>query len=187
MAGWEVGQLLSEPASAGASLEYTSNCGLCWCCFERLFASLEPLLYTSGSPQTVPWAFPVPSFLKGSVCCKTAPCCPLMWTSPHGFLTAARSGLGSLCSFRCGSWDQARLFLLALPITVGSSGPSRGKREWLKMAKTFQHLLLLNSRACADRANFTLFLGAALNRTTVIHSVTLKEQSLQERNSLGNE
>lgn len=183
MTGWKAGQLLSEPASAHASLEYTYNCGFCWCWFEGRFASPEPLLYTLGSSQTFPWAFPVPSFPKGSACCRTAPCCASVWTSPHSFLTAVRSGLGSLFSFRCGSWSRSRLLLLALSITGGSCGPSRGKQEWLKMAKTFQHLLLLNSRACADRANFTLFLGAALNRTTVVHSLTLKEQNWWEHSS----
>lgn len=55
------------------------------------------------------------------------------------------------------------------------------------MAKTFEHLLLLNSRACSDGANFTLLLSAALNRINVIHAVTLKKQNLLNITCVGNE
>lgn len=72
-----------------------------------------------------------------------------------------------------GSRVMEHFLLLAGTITGASPRCPMGE-EWLKMAKTFGHLWLLNSKACSNGANFTWFLSGALNRTNVINSVTLK-------------
>lgn len=72
-----------------------------------------------------------------------------------------------------GSGVMEHFLLLAGTITGASPSCPMGE-EWLKMAKTFEHLWLLNSKACSNGANFTQFLGGALNRTNIINSVTLK-------------